>query len=91
MAKLICPKCGSNKLRRSRTRGPEEKFKKILGLRAFRCQTEGCDWRGLIKVKSIKRVFSDFAKDHGRFIIISIIFLILAYLSIKLILFLWQS
>jgi hypothetical protein len=46
---MFCPLCGSGRIRRSRTRGFEEKLLKFLGFKAFRCGEELCDWRGLLK------------------------------------------
>jgi len=34
----ICPKCGSQRLRRSRRRGPIERWYGVLGLHPYRCQ-----------------------------------------------------
>lgn len=55
MPDFVCPKCGSGRLRRSRTRGVYEKFAKLLGWRAYRCQEKSCGWRGLIKTKSLRQ------------------------------------
>jgi hypothetical protein len=46
---MFCPLCGSARIRRSRTRGFEEKILKPLGFKAFRCRENLCDWRGLLK------------------------------------------
>jgi len=48
---VFCLRCGSNRLRRSRTRGLKEKTLKLLGYRAFRCREENCDWRGMLKIR----------------------------------------
>lgn len=85
MVALICPKCGLTNLRRSHTRGVGERFKKIWGLRAFRCQTKDCNWRGLVKVKSARENFIDLGKKYGKFIIILLIFLILLFIAMRFI------
>ena len=54
MPGFVCPKCGSDRLRRSRTRGFSEKLKKVLGWRAYRCREKSCGWRGLLKTKSFR-------------------------------------
>lgn len=46
---MFCPLCGSDRIRRSHTRGFEEKLLKFVGFKAFRCREELCDWRGLLK------------------------------------------
>jgi hypothetical protein len=45
---MICPKCRSQKLRRSHSRSLKERFLKLFGRMAFRCQD--CDWRGVLRV-----------------------------------------
>ncbi len=51
---MICPKCGSGRLRRSHTRGIKEKFLKKLGYKAFRCREKECDWRGLVNKRLLR-------------------------------------
>ena len=36
-AETICPKCGSGHLRRSRKRGPAERFRALFGFQPYRC------------------------------------------------------
>ena len=45
---MICPNCHTNKLRRSHSRNLNERFQKLFGRMAFRCQN--CDWRGILRV-----------------------------------------
>jgi ribosomal protein L40E len=40
-----CPRCSSNRIKRSHSRGIIEKFLKTLNIRAYRCIH--CGWRGL--------------------------------------------
>jgi hypothetical protein len=70
LATLTCPECGSHKLRRSRTRGLKEKFLKIFGLRAFRCQVETCHWRGLLNPDPLGEKLRGFIKDNFKFLLI---------------------
>jgi hypothetical protein len=53
---MFCPLCGSAWLKRSHTRGFEEKLLKSLGFKAFRCGEELCNWRGLLKIGSEKEI-----------------------------------
>lgn len=53
---MICPKCGSDRLRRSHTRGFKERLLKSLGYKAFRCRAPDCDWRGTFKVNPITEI-----------------------------------
>jgi hypothetical protein len=45
---MICPNCGAQNLKRSHSRNVKERFLKLFGQMAFRCQN--CDWRGILKV-----------------------------------------
>ncbi len=47
---MFCPLCGSDRIRRSHTRGFGEKLLKYFGYKAFRCREDVCDWRGLLKI-----------------------------------------
>lgn len=47
---MFCPQCGSERIRRSRTRGFNEKIAKLFGNRAFRCREKECGWRGLLRI-----------------------------------------
>lgn len=46
----LCPKCGGNKLRRSRRTGPFERFRGLLGSYPYRCQE--CLTRSFLKTSS---------------------------------------
>lgn len=46
---MFCPLCGSDRIRRSHTKGFEEKLLKSSGFKAFRCREDLCNWRGLLK------------------------------------------
>jgi len=47
---MPCPKCGSTRIRRSRTRDLKERLQKLFNQRAYRCLV--CDWRGILKAKT---------------------------------------
>ena len=66
MPDFVCPKCGSDRLRRSHTRGVSEKFKKVLGWRAYRCREKSCGWRGLLKTKSFREGLAKALKDQKK-------------------------
>jgi hypothetical protein len=72
---MFCPLCGSARIKRSHTRGFEEKLLKFLGFKAFRCEEELCPWRGLLK--------TGFEKENGflKECKASLIFMILLLLS----------
>jgi len=82
---LICPKCGSSKLRRSHSRGLYEQLLKYLNQRAYRCRD--CSWRGLINTKSHKSRKIPSLKGYsiGKLIFIAVILLAAVYLLIYLV------
>jgi hypothetical protein len=84
MPEDLCPKCGGTNLRLSHTRGYTEKAKKIFGWRAFRCRAEGCNWRGLIKVKSSDEVAIGYSRKYGKLVFIFLLFCTILYLCISL-------
>ncbi len=63
---LVCPKCNSHKVRRSRTDGLKEELLKKLGYRAYRCGAKECQWRWLIKTGSARKEFKEFLKGHRK-------------------------
>jgi hypothetical protein len=73
----FCPKCKSNNIRRSRTKGLREKFLKKLGWRAFRCRERDCRWRGLIQTKSLREPVVAFVELHKPKIIALLVVVIL--------------
>jgi DNA-directed RNA polymerase subunit RPC12/RpoP len=76
---MKCPKCGSTKIKRSHSRGFQERLRKLFHQRAYRCIN--CGWRGILKAKpsSTKR----YAKKKILVQIIIIIIIIIAiYLTI---------
>ncbi len=95
----VCPKCGSPRIRRSRSRDFREKFLKSVGYRPFRCREQGCDWRELVRVKSIREIRSEFLKKYGMklFVVLTSVAVMLYFLwfsldyllDLKKILFLW--
>ena len=84
MPEALCPKCGGTNLRPSHAKGYAEKAKKIFGWRAFRCRADGCDWRGLIKIKSAGEVIKESYKRYGKPVFIFLIFCIILYICIGL-------
>ena len=62
----VCPRCGSDRLRRSHTRGVSEKLQKVLGWRAFRCREKSCGWRGLLKTKSFRQEIENAFKNRKK-------------------------
>ena len=45
-----CPRCGSTRIKRSRSRNLKERVFKFFDRRAYRCVA--CGWRGILKGKS---------------------------------------
>jgi len=45
-----CPKCGSKKITHSHSKNLQERLKKFLNQRPYRCRN--CDWRGMLKSES---------------------------------------
>ncbi len=88
MPDFFCPKCGSERLRRSHTRGISEKLKKVVGWRAFRCREKSCGWRGLIKTKSFGQVIGKELKNRENLILKLILAIVLIGFGICLVLFL---
>lgn len=81
-----CPQCGSAKLRRSHSRGPNEKFQKLVQqLRAYRCKD--CGWRGLIKTKNHKSRITPSGKGYSisTLIFVTVLLLLAIFLSIYLV------
>jgi hypothetical protein len=79
MPSITCERCGSARIKRSRTRGIREKFLKSVGYRAFRCREQSCRWRGLIKVKEV--TLEDFIKKHK----MALIFIISMFVALFLV------
>jgi len=80
MAELVCPKCGF-KVRKSRTRNFYEKILKSFGSRPYRCRDKKCNWRGLMRKRSLIE-FLFYAKSiYWRRIVIVITFLIGIFLA----------
>lgn len=73
MAAQACPRCNSNNVRRSRTRGLKERWLKKLGYRAYRCNESECQWRGLLKTKSIRGELNELIGTHKKSLIISLV------------------
>jgi predicted RNA-binding Zn-ribbon protein involved in translation (DUF1610 family) len=84
MADPVCPECGSVKIRRSHTRGFSEKFLRMLGWRAFRCNEASCNWRGLIKSKSFGQAILSELKKRGITTVRLLIFTIVAIIALML-------
>jgi hypothetical protein len=53
---MFCPRCGSDRLRRSHTHGLKEKIAKRFSFKAFRCRESECAWRGLIRIKASDQI-----------------------------------
>jgi predicted RNA-binding Zn-ribbon protein involved in translation (DUF1610 family) len=49
---IVCPNCGSIRVKRSRTKGLRERVMKYFNIKAHLCLD--CGWRGLHYVKKIK-------------------------------------
>lgn len=64
MIEVLCPKCKSNHVRRSRTRGIKERLLKRLGWRAYRCREKNCRWRGLIQTELTRDIIKALMLDH---------------------------
>ena len=80
MPDFVCPKCGSDRLRRSHTRGVSEKLQKVLGWRAYRCREKSCGWRGLLKTKSFRQGLEKALKNRKKQLLTLI--LVVAVISI---------
>ena len=76
----VCPRCGSDRLRRSHTRGVSEKLQKVLGWRAFRCREKSCGWRGLLKTSSFSQGLEKTLKNRKKQLLTLI--LVVAVMSI---------
>jgi hypothetical protein len=65
-------------IRRSRTRGWQEKIQKSLGYKAFRCREQNCGWRGVIKAEPLYPIIQSFLKKHRNqaFLVTSLIFIL---------------
>jgi len=83
LPRLVCPACGSSRLRRSRTRPGKERFLKRLGLRAFRCREDGCHWRGLLNPYPLAARLKDFSSCNYHSV-----WLFTGYIALILIIFL---
>ena len=80
MPGFVCPKCGSEHLRRSHTRGVSEKLQKVLGWRAYRCREKSCGWRGLLKTSSFRQGLEKALKNRKKHFLTLI--LVVAVISI---------
>lgn len=82
---LICPECGSAKLRRSHSRGIAEQGLKYLNQRAYRCKE--CSWRGRLTTKSHKgrKVPSFKGYSIGKLVFVAAALLLAVYLLIYLV------
>ena len=80
MPGFVCPKCGSDRLRRSHTRGVSEKLQKVLGWRAYRCREKSCGWRGLLKTSSFRQGLEKALKNRKKQLLTLI--LVVAVMSI---------
>jgi uncharacterized membrane protein YvbJ len=47
---MKCPKCGLTRIKRSHSRGFQERLQKLFGRRIYRCIN--CGWRGIRQAKS---------------------------------------
>jgi hypothetical protein len=61
---LSCPKCSSDQVRRSHTRGMRERLLKKLGWRVYRCREKACGWRGLIQTEPTRDIVKAFMVAH---------------------------
>jgi hypothetical protein len=61
---LACPKCQSNHVRLSHTKGMRERLLKHLGWRAYRCREKSCRWRGLLKTEPTRGIIIEFMSLH---------------------------
>jgi len=86
MANLVCPQCGSTKLRRSHARGVVEQLKRSLGWQGFRCRNQMCDWRGMIWVE-----FGSATSKYARYAFLIVAFILLLFLSARFVLFLTEG
>ena len=82
---MFCPKCGSGRVRRSRTRSSKEKILKFFGYIPFRCREENCNWRDMIRVSSLKEMRINFLENYRNHIIFFIMFIITIYFVLKII------
>lgn len=82
---LICPECGSAKLRRSHSRGIAEQGLKYLNQRAYRCKE--CHWRGRITTKGHKSRKTPSFRGYsiGKLVFIAVALVLVVYLSIYLV------
>ncbi|MDQ5987592.1 MAG: hypothetical protein CSYNP_03337 [Syntrophus sp. SKADARSKE-3] len=74
-----CPRCGSDRIKRSHTRGFKELLMKYFQQRAYRCIN--CGWRGPLHGKSSNKV------QKGKYTITQLIFIGLAILVTIIIVF----
>jgi hypothetical protein len=88
VAELVCPSCGSRKLRRSHTRGLGEKLKRTLGWKAFRCRNQECNWRGLIWVGFSRLSLATEAEKKVKLALAVLGLIFLFYLSLRLVFYL---
>jgi hypothetical protein len=85
MPDFVCPKCGSERTRRSHTKGVSEKLKKVLGWRAYRCREKSCGWRGLIKTNSFRQEIGNALKNRQKQILTLILFVVVISIGIFLV------
>lgn len=78
MPTIICPKCRSSNVRRSRTHGVKESFSKLFGKKAYRCRD--CGWRGLILAPNDQSKRATKQKSYVFAVIFGIIILALIYI-----------